>query len=79
MKNPTRSLIQLIDGPAGTGKSTLIVHLIIHLLSETYASRRNVRIFLGSVNDGSVDKLALNLAEIISKMCADGESYSSSN
>lgn len=66
-----RPLIQLIEGPAGTGKSTLIVNLILQLLHEANAKHRRIRIFLGALNDGSVDQLALKLAEIATMM--DGE------
>lgn len=66
-----RALIQLIEGPAGTGKSTLNVNLILQLLHEANTKQRRIRIFLGAFNDASVDQLALKLAEIAAMM--DGE------
>lgn len=64
-----RPLIQVVDGPAGTGKTRVLIDLALRLIY--CAERKNLRILLCAANNVALDVITMALVEVIDKFKVD--------
>lgn len=65
--------VSLVEGPPGTGKSRLIVNLILQLVCGKEAVSRHLRILVCAHSNAAIDILALKLLRIYERNVSNGK------